>query len=187
MKTVWAEFEHWLKLNYPSGVKDLRPPATDKEIIELEIILDCLFPEDYVECLKIHNGQGQNSARLLAGMEYLSVERVEDEWEVWTELIDGGDFVSTKLKVDKGIKNCWWNKKWIPFAYNGAGDHLCLDLDPDISNNGQVGQVITMWHDQHKRELLAPSFAVWFQQYVTEVIDGKYQYKEGFAAIIKNV
>ncbi len=185
MQKLWDQFEKWLKVHYPTGYKDLNPPASDKEIIELETLLDCSLPEDYVSCLKIHNGQGQNSAWLLNGMEFLSIERIEDEWEVWNELLNANDFANTKSLPDSGIKNCWWNKKWIPFTYNGAGDHFCLDMEPDSKSNGVKGQVIAMLHDNIKRELISPSFYKWFESYIAEVVLEEYAYSKEYSGIVK--
>ena len=66
-------------------------------------------------------------------MEFLSCEEIVSQGKTWKELLDGGDFKDTFYGSDDGIKNDWWNPKWIPFAHNGGGDHLCLDLDPASS------------------------------------------------------
>ena len=41
-------------------------------------------------------------------------------------------------------------------TYDGAGNHHCVDLDPEKS--GVPGQVITMWHDDDERAVVAGSF-----------------------------
>ena len=38
------------------------------------------------------------------------------------------------------MRKVWWNLKWVPFTYNGGGDHPCIDLDPAVT--GTVGQVV---------------------------------------------
>lgn len=50
-------FELWLSQHWPDGLKDLGPPATDEEIRNLETTLGVSLPRDFVEFLRIHNGQ----------------------------------------------------------------------------------------------------------------------------------
>ena len=57
---------------------------------------------------------------------------------------------------EKEIKPFIWNSKWIPIADNGAGDYLCMDMDP--TEAGTIGQVLYYWHDWEDRSLDANSF-----------------------------
>lgn len=41
-----------------------------------------------------------------------------------------------------------------------------------------------MWHDMAERDLLAPSFSVWFSNYVDDVLKGNYVYSEDFGGLI---
>ena len=43
---------------------------------------------------------------------------------------DAGEFEGCESDPDVGIRNNWWNDKWIPITYDGAGKHDCLDLAP---------------------------------------------------------
>ncbi len=115
-------------------------------------------------------------------MEFLSCEEIYSQWLVWKELLDGGDFKDISSEPEKGVKNDWWNPKWIPFTHNGGGDHLCLDLDPAVS--GSAGQVITMWHDMEMREVKAGSFGEYFDTYVAGVLAGKYVYSEEYGGLV---
>lgn len=182
MKNLWNSFEAWLSSNFAEGLEDLNPPATDDEISHLEHHLGFSLPADFVDCLKIHNGQKNTAGGLFEATEFLSTRRIAEEWKVWKELHDGGDFEGNLSNPAEGVKNDWWNPKWVPFTYNGAGDHFCLDLDP--APGGQSGQVITMWHDFGERALLAPSFQVWFQNYVQAILDGKYVYSEDYETLV---
>ena len=49
----------------------------------------------------------------------------------------------------------WWRLGWIPFCGDGGGNHLCVDVDP--ARGGNPGQVISMWHDDGARALIARS------------------------------
>src|SRR6476660_10167222 len=138
MKEIWEKFESWLSTNWSDGLKDLNPPATEKEIAELESALGVSLPCDYVACLKVHNGQGNSAGGLFDNSEFLSTSAILDQWKVWKELLDSGEFNDYKSEPQEGIKDDWWNARWIPFTHNGGGDHYCIDLDP--SARGSMGQ-----------------------------------------------
>ena len=182
MKEIWENFEGWLNKNFKAGFNDLNLPATDNEITQLEAAISTSLPQDFKAFLKIHNGQMSKAGWLIDGSELLSSERIADEWGVWNGLLSGGDFEGITSEPDTGIKNDWWNPKWIPFTYDGSGNHLCLDLDP--AEAGNIGQVISMWHDDGERKIIAHSFAAWFQQYIDDLQSGKYVYNEDYEAVV---
>ncbi len=168
MKQQWERLEAWLKANNPALLADLNHPATDAEIRELEQKLGVTLPADFVACLKVHNGQKGGADWLFSGSEFLSSRRILDEWVIWKDLLDGGDFDGAEAESGAGIQPVWWSPKWIPFTYNGAGDQLCLDLDP--ATGGRSGQVITLWHDDGARKKKADSFAQWFAEFVDKTV-----------------
>ncbi len=168
MKQQWGRLEAWLKIYNPVLLADLNAPATDAQIKALEQRLDVKLPEDFIECLKLHDGQRGEADWLFSGSEFLSSQRILEEWAIWKDLLDGGDFFGAKTEPEAGIKAVWWSPKWIPFTYNGAGDHLCLDLDP--ASQGRSGQVITLWHDDGSRKKKANSFAQWFADFVDKTV-----------------
>lgn len=182
MKQNFGKFREWLAANYEDGLNDLNPPATDKEIEELSDALGYALPEDLVCLLQIHNGQKGDAGWLFDGQEFLSSDRIIDEWKIWKDLLDSGDFDETTSEPQKGIKEYWWSEKWIPFTYNGSGDHYCIDLDP--ADSGASGQVITMWHDDEERALLAPSLSGWFASYFEKILAGEYIFSEEYDSII---
>ena len=83
------------------------------------------------------------------------------------ELNDGGDFDDLEATADEGIKEVWWNTKWLPIASNGLGDLICFDLAP--AKGGNKGQVITFRHDQGRRERLAWSLGEWLAATADEI------------------
>lgn len=179
---TWAAFEVWLGEHWPDGLKDLCPPATDDELRNLEAMLGASLPPDFVEFLKIHNGQKGSAGGLFDNSEFLSTTAIIEQWVVWKDLLESGEFEGIKSEPDAGVRDDWWNAKWIPFTHNGGGDHYCLDLAP--SPAGKEGQVITMWHDMGTRGVEASTFKAWFTQYVDAVIAGKYIYSEDFGGLI---
>lgn len=182
MKELLEQFSAWLQENYPAGHQDLNPPATEEELKQLEETPGFALPQDLIDLLKVHNGQGGNAGWLLEGQEFLSSERIADEWMIWKGLHDSGEFSGDSSEPQPGIKNDWWNPRWLPFTYNGCGDHYCVDTDPD--NGGVSGQVITMWHDAGERELLSVSLKDWFTNYVAALKNGDFVYSDDYGSIV---
>lgn len=143
---------------------DLNPAATKAEFERLQARLGAALPADFIACLGIHDGQKGEAGWLFEEWEFLSARRIAEEWSIWRQLHDAGDFDGNRAEGDPGVKALWWSRRWIPFASNGFGDHLCLDLDPD--QGGEAGQIITVWHDSDRREKAAESFREWFAAFV---------------------
>ena len=71
-----------LKTHCKEGFVALNPPATNQEIDELKNSLGFDVPDNLVELLKIHNGQDREGILLFDAQEFLSAERIIEEWEV---------------------------------------------------------------------------------------------------------
>ena len=168
MNQQWERLEHRLEAHNRRLLDDLNPPGSDASIQILEQKIGIKLPIDFVECLKVHDGQKGKQEGLFSGLEFLSSARILAEWMVWQRLFKNGDFDGLQAQSGAGVQSVWWNPRWIPFTYNGAGDHLCLDLDP--ASGGQVGQVIAIWHDDGARKKKANNFAQWFEMVVDQTV-----------------
>lgn len=164
MEDFWKKVEIHLKKHDLEGYNTLNSPALDQDLEVLENSIGCKLPEDFKSSLKIHNGQKNFADTLFDGDLLLSTKMIADEWQIWKDLLDDGDFEGFNSEPQEGIKDHWWNALWIPITYNGAGDHICIDLDPAIG--GKKGQIITMWHDHGERKILAPGFTEWFARFI---------------------
>ena len=164
MKQDWERLEAWLLANEAKTLADLNPPVTTTEIQELKRTLGYGLPSGYLECLKVHAGQQGKAKWLFDGREFLSVRNVVLSWAAWNDLAEGGDLDDMKAKPGEGIQPVWWSRSWIPFASNGGGDFLCLDMAP--ASAGRPGQVIEVFHDFPGRKLVAPDFDSWFTKFV---------------------
>ncbi|MPV60685.1 molybdenum cofactor biosynthesis protein MoaA [Burkholderia sp. HI2761] len=137
----------------------LNGPASDDEIAVLQTALGTTLPDAFVDSLRIHNGQTDPGDEFSGSDALLSAHEIVTQWRIWKGLVDGGDFDGVTSEPDSGIRNEWYNLKWIPFTHDGSGNHLCLDLDP--AEGGTIGQVIRVWHDDEQRERVAESFPEW--------------------------
>lgn len=183
MDSSWNLFTRWLGTEWPEGLRLLNPPASEDDIGWLEALIGYPLPRDLADCLRIHDGQRPNLGVLFDGCEFLSTRRIADEWSVWKKLLDDGHFEGQRSEPEDGIRPSWWNAAWIPFTYDGAGNHLCLDLDP--AEGGRSGQVITMSHDDPTRERVAASLGEWFEAYVAGVLAGRYVHAEEYDGIVR--
>lgn len=159
----WRALELALAMH---GSSPLNPPATMEAIEQLQRHVAIALPQDYVDSLRLHDGQAANTPWLFPEGELLSSSRVMRRWSIWHDLWQSGEFSEVAAIADDGILPTWWHPGWIPFTYNGAGDHLCVDMSP--APGGTVGQVITLWHDDGKRTRVAHSFAEWFTHAVAQ-------------------
>lgn len=181
MNKEFERFKQWLSLNYSDGLIDLNPPATDYEIEELTKILGVELPNDFLDVLRIHNGQKGESAWLFDSQEFLSTHRIIEEFNTWKNLLDTQ--LQGKISTpDEEVKNDWWNTNWIPFTSDGCADHYCLDLSP--TDAGIKGQIITLWYESSEREVVAPSFSLWFEEYVNQLYSGELLYSEEYNSIV---
>ena len=182
MREVWDRIERWLAANVPNMLEGLNPGATTQEIAETEALLGVSFPDDVRASYLIHNGQALDSGGLIDGWELLSLENIHDQWSVWKDLLDGGDFAESRSEPRGPIVADWWHPKWIPLTYDGSGNHHSLDLAP--APGGTVGQIIIMWHDDAERPLVAPSFRAWLEQFADGLEQGDYSYSDEYGGVV---
>jgi cell wall assembly regulator SMI1 len=168
---IWTRLERWLQDNTPTLYESMQKGASEKQIQELEQHLGVILPEDYKTFLKCCNGQSDTAEAGFYNGELLSSNNVKFQWDIWQKLLNEGSFENSKSKPDKGIRNAWWNPRWIPFTHDGGGNHLCLDLEP--AEGGTVGQVITMWHDSQERELMFPNCTAWLEHVLEGLESGQ--------------
>jgi cell wall assembly regulator SMI1 len=187
MEEIWTQIESWMGANVPKGLEILQSGASDAEISELEDFLSIQFPDDIKSSYRLHNGQSISDFGLVDGREFLSLERVKEEWQVWKGLLESGTF-QTEDGRDQGcqpalgICNVWWSPKWIPLTYDGSGNHDCLDLNP--TSEGTVGQIIAMWRDDPERKIVAPSFRAWLKGYAEALESGHFIFSEDYNGIV---
>ena len=187
MQEIWRRIETCLKTNASQVFNTLQSGVSDEQIQELEEFLSIKLPEDVKSSYRIHNGQIGYDCGLMEASEFLSLERIKNEWIVWKELLDSGTFQREDgqdqgSEPEKGICNVWWSPQWIPLTYDGCGNHYCLDLNP--SEEGTMGQIITMWHDDPERKIVAASFQAWLEKYAEGLESGQFIFSEEYGGIV---
>src|SRR5262249_39455642 len=172
----WKLIKKWLKEN-AADWKALNKGATAKQLERAEHDLGFRLPEELRESYLLHNGGGQIFPNPDDISFYLMpLNEVIQDWKAQKQLREAGDFDDSKATSAKGIRQEWWNVKWIPFAANGGGDFFCIDLAP--ANGGTMGQVISHNHETGAHQLLARSLRTWLHDLTYDLRDGKYSFDE---------
>ena len=169
---------------------ELNAGASEADFAELEQTLGYALPEAFKELYRVANGEADIDG-VFAGEEWLSIERIIDEYTIWQELYKDGSFKNDDGEdfgcqpEDAGIKpNFWWNPKWIPLTADGGGNSKMIDLDP--AEQGRAGQIIQMWHDDSRREKAANSLREFLQNYVRDLEAGLYVLDAEFGLILQS-
>jgi cell wall assembly regulator SMI1 len=183
VKQLWGKFEQWLKLNCPEILEAFNDAATEAEVAESEQKMGLEFPKSFKELLLIHNGQRDEYIGVIGNYVLLSLDEIVYNWQTMKELLDSKDFEEVET-IGPIKKEFWWNPCWISIATNGAGDDICIDLDPD--EGGTVGQIITFWHDWEERKVISRSLEDWFDEIIKRLEDGTYKLIEEDGELVFN-
>ena len=177
MDKLWKKIEAWLKQNAPEMFADLEPGASEVAIKKAERALGVELPKDVAESYRVHNGMRGSMGPLIDGWSLMSLDWIVQDWKTLKKLSDDGTFEGMEGKADVHIKPDWWNPRWIPVASNSSGDFVCVDMDPPRA--GHRGQVISFYHAEPRRELLAKDFKSWMNQFAKDLKAGKYKVEDG--------
>ena len=183
----WQRIRTWIKSNTEELASFFPGPAEEFAIAASEAAMSVSFPDDLRESFLAQNGleYGEQELNIFPtppeafdemAFCLLPIDAVAQEWKVWKDLIDGGQFTDSKGVPDDGITSDWWSDGWIPVAGNGGGDFICVDMKPD--KGGTIGQVICAWHDSEERQLLASSWSSYLNSLADEMESGKLTYTE---------
>ncbi len=179
---------------YPAAAEELglsfelNAGASEADFAELEQTLGYALPEEFKELYRVANGETDIDG-VFAGEEWLSIERIIDEYNIWQELYQNGTFQDDGTpygcEPEAGIKpDFWWNPKWIPLTADGSGNSKMIDLDP--SEQGTAGQIIQMWHDDSRREKAANSLREFLENYVRDLEAGLYVLDDEYGVILQS-
>lgn len=166
VRESWQHIENRIAADPTQLPGGLNGPASADAIAALHATLGTTLPDDLLESLRLHDGQADPAAAFAESDALLSAHEIAAQWSIWKNLVSGGDFDDMTSDPDAGIRDDWYNLKWIPFTHDGSGNHLCVDLDP--AEGGTVGQVIRVWHDDDRRERVASSYAEWLARVAAE-------------------
>ena len=187
---AWAGWLAALEANGVATAFMLRPGAKEAAIVALEAVLGVQLPEEARALYVLADGQadvmdvasvppGKIATPLFGGFEFNSLERIAYEWTGWREIRDqhtpeqlAEDFDdSVEVRAGDPVKKHYTHQAWIPFATDGGGNSLALDLAPEPG--GTVGQIIVIGSDEDLRRVLAPGLTAFLEQLTDKLRSGE--------------
>lgn len=164
---AWSRIERVLAAQMPALHEALAPPASDTDLDALARQTGLDLVETLAPLYAHHDGQTIPVPGLFAGFHFLSAREAADEWGRWSEMLQGDPSLLTDIPVaarpEGTVRPVYASPGWLPFAADGAGNHLALDFSP--GPEGTPGQVISFGPDEAVRYRLAASpsaFLAWF-------------------------
>lgn len=189
IESSWARIEAWLKQNAPDAAESIGPPVPEQAIVEAEAQLGFALPDE-LKALYRTVGLSPDKAELPSicidaedqgpfAHYLLTIEEMLDEWGTWKELTDLGEFDDRSPdRTDPGVVEAWWNTKWVPFAGDGGGGCIVVDLGP--AEGGTIGQVVTHCHESGDHRVLARSLSEYFEQIADGMESGQFEYTDDY-------
>ena len=195
VRRIMTQLEH-LKQRFPEAAAEfnldytLNVGAAETDFARLEAVLGYALPEEFKELYRVADGES-GMAGVLADEEWLSIERIIEEYGVWKNLLDDGMFADDDgTPYDCEPENAdikgdlWWNPKWIPLTADACGNGKMIDMDP--TEHGTAGQIIQMWHDDPARSKEADSLRGFLTQYAQDLEDGKYMLDTEYGLVLQS-
>ncbi len=166
LQSTWFSIEAWLKHRLPAMHATLRAGNPDAENRDL--------PSELLELYTYCNGQDHDQGGLFFGWYLLSADDAVAAGAIWQQLLIGDPAINQNVfstsHPDGAIQNAYISNDWIPFAHDGGGNHLGIDLEPGL--NGVRGQVINFGRDQTDKYVLALSLEEFLGEFLACLMRG---------------
>lgn len=155
----WTRFERFLADHLPVLAADLAPPAAPADLDALAEATGLDLQGALAPLYDRHDGQTSPVPGLFFGLRFLPLAEAANEWSRWTGMIHDDPALLADIAVtsrpDGAVLPAYFSPAWMPFATDGAGNGLAVDLDPGSA--GTAGQVVSFGADESVRRVLAPS------------------------------
>ena len=121
-------------------------------------------------CLPVENDRGSSVFYPLSAAE------IAENWRCQRDLAAVGEFVDSEPEhTDPGVRETWWDVRWLPFGGDGSGDLVCLDYAP--ADGGTAGQVYS--HETGEHRVLAASLTDYLNAAADAFEAGRFAWDEG--------
>tara|TARA_B100000686_G_scaffold28882_2_gene29216 strand:+ start:1764 stop:2657 length:894 start_codon:yes stop_codon:yes gene_type:complete len=156
MKKIWSRLEGELTSKANAILESLNPGADEVEVEALEEFIGQELPTDYRDFVVMHNGQSEESNPGFFDMfSLMPIDLVQESWEE----LEG-------LRDDAGEdETCPGD--WLPFAEDGSGDMLCVELE-----SGSISKYVS----NDENEEIADSFESWLADIHAALKNGEYNF-----------
>jgi cell wall assembly regulator SMI1 len=148
-----GRLEKWLARHRRHFLEGLLPGADPAALEELQRHIGVPLPASLHALLAWHNGQSPESQGRFVG-----------DWF----LMGTGPIADAKRELDAGGQESGWQRAWVPFLDNDAGDYVCLDT-------AQPGTPVReFWQDRNDHPVVAASLEAWLADVVAAMERGDY-------------
>jgi len=182
----WTRIIAWLRVNAPADCVEVFTPVTRDTIASTAAQMGIVFPDQLIEFYQRLDGaevgtvlpspDGDDTA-----FTPMPLQDIHAEWMSQRGLVEIGQFDDCTPRSAAEIQSVWWSTGWIPFATNGGGDYLCVDIAPTAT--GRVGQIITHSHETGVHRLLAPSLADYLEDLALKLEQGEFVHDDKYGVI----
>ncbi|MEL6344325.1 MAG: SMI1/KNR4 family protein [Myxococcota bacterium] len=161
MKPVFDAFVHQLEhLGAAHHLADhaRHAPASDETIAAIEAIAGPL-PADLAGWWRV----ADRALPFDGAMTSIAPVQAAKEMQRNQKMIEEGAFDDPLQNIrswddgrwrDGRMKEVYWHPGWVPFAEDGCGNLICVDLDP--GSHGTIGQIIQMEFQEGQGPYLSP-------------------------------
>ncbi len=177
MRDTLERLERAVERIAPAYLRDWSYGCAFKDCNRLEATLHRNLPEDARTYLMWHNGDRRHELQrggFWLGLELLSVDEIISAWESWktTAQQTGALLDDTQRSVPAGaIQERYAHDGWVPFARDGRGSYLALDLAP--GPHGCEGQIINLGREDSVRYVVAGGIRAFWQRMLVWIESGR--------------
>ena len=181
---TWAELKDWYRQHLPKVLETLNQGAQEDAIgafdTELKQEVGEGLPQDLRVVYLENDGQESRTfCGMFFGLEFLSVENALMYWREWRDIANDTQTLAD-LRLDElgssfpegAIRSAYASAGWLPFAHDGNGNFLGVDLQP--GPKGSVGQVINCGRDEENKYVVAESFKAFLEWFSEQLRRGNY-------------
>ncbi len=179
----WETIEKILWEVSPEVARSLNEGASEDAIRTLEGKTGADFPVDFLESLRIHNGQN-DPGRIFPLFNYnvlSSIDEIIDDYEMLMDLFAEDEPID--WLIPDRIQNRTWTPGWIKFSEN-EGDGFILDLDP--AGNGNRGQIFYRKHDDNPISTISDSYGEFLSKIAAMLNQGEFEVEDKLI-VFKNI
>lgn len=174
----FERFRRWVAEN-TDGL-EFNNGADKKQIESAEQVMGLEFPADLRGYLIAADGQAISSNGIMGNWDLMPLRDIVNTWKFQKQMVKKKQFgPKNENEETQYVKGVWWNVKWIPIVHEATGDHVCIDMDPNV--HGTVGQVILFRHDDEHRPMIAHSLAEWFGRIADDLESEKQEWDKSSA------
>ncbi|WP_420454824.1 SMI1/KNR4 family protein [Rubrivirga sp.] len=158
---AWDRFERFLAEHLPVLAADLAAGTSEAGLDAVAEHVGAASPDPFAALYRRHDGQRSPAPGLFFGLRFLPSSEAARERDRWASLLHDDPALATDIEVTavppRAVAPVYASPAWVPFASDGAGNHLAIDLGP--GPEGTPGHVISFGADEATRYVLALSAA----------------------------